>query len=174
MNPSKRHIFVDSFPFEEPNRRVRPKNSTTPQGNHQKPQGQTEDDQPEEGHAPTQDAEATGRADTSRAGSQAGETPRVRTPAGPDSRAQGIDAAQHPGKKGQGQAPGHLCGMRGSPPSRPRPGARPAPSATGSTKSRPGRELPRKGSRPPVKLASSDDNPPRFPRLSQLPLVCFA
>ena len=30
MNPSKRHIFVDSFPFEEPNRRVRPKKSTTP------------------------------------------------------------------------------------------------------------------------------------------------
>ena len=68
-----------------------------------------------EGHAPTQDAKATGRTDTSRAGSQAGETPRVRTPTGPDSRAQGIDTAQHPGKKGQGQAPGHLYGMRGSP-----------------------------------------------------------
>ena len=52
----------------------------------------------------------------------------------------------------------------GFPPSRPRPGARPAPSATGSTKSRPGRELPRKGSRPPVKPASSDDNPAHGPR----------
>ena len=46
-----------------------------------------------EGHAKGQKAEATGRAEPSRAGSQAGETPRVRTPAGPDSGAQGIDAA---------------------------------------------------------------------------------
>ena len=146
MNPSKRHIFVDSFPFEEPNRRVRPKKSTTPpQGNHQNPQGQTEDDQPEEGHAPTQDAEATGRADTSRAGSQAGETPRVRTPAGPDSRAQGPEAAQHPGKKGQGQAPGYLCGMRGSP----HPGRDPVPdllqAPPGVPKAGQGESCPEKG-----------------------------
>ena len=57
-----------------------------------------------------------------------------------------------------------ICVECGAPPSPPRPGARPAPSATGSTKSRPGRELPRKGSRPPVKPASSDDNPAHGPR----------
>ena len=98
-----------------------------------------------EGHAPTQDAEATGRTDTSRAGSQTGETPRVRTPMGPDSRAQGIDTAQHPGKKGQGQAPGHLCGMRGSP----HPGRDPVPgllrATPGVPKAGQGESCPEKG-----------------------------
>ena len=98
-----------------------------------------------EGHAPTQDAEATGRTDTSRAGSQTGETPRVRTPTGPDSRAQGIDTAQHPGKKGQGQAPGHLYGMRGSP----HPGRDPVPgllqATPGVPKAGQGESCPEKG-----------------------------
>ena len=30
MSPPKRQIFVDSFPFEEPKRRAKPKKSTTP------------------------------------------------------------------------------------------------------------------------------------------------
>ena len=30
INPPKRHIFVDSFPFEEPNHREKPKKSRTP------------------------------------------------------------------------------------------------------------------------------------------------
>ena len=114
MNSPKRQVFVDSFSFEEPNRRGTHKKSTTPppQGNHQETQGQ-----PEEGHAstrgPTQEAEGDGRADTSRGGSQAGETTRVRTPEGPDSRAQGTKTPQHPGKKGQGQAPSITTSVQG-------------------------------------------------------------
>ena len=165
MNPPKRQVFVDSFYFfEEPNRRGTHKKSTTPpQGNHQETQGQ-----PEEGHAstrgPTQEAEGEGRADTSRGGSQAGETTRVRTPEGPNSRAQGTKTPQYPGKKGQGQASGHLCRMRGSPPSRTRPAARTALSATGSTQGKPSKELPSRRNKPPDKPASSDDNPGPGPR----------
>ena len=73
-----------------------------------------------EGHAKGQKAKASGRADTRTDRSSERGTPSIRTEEEPDSGAEGVETPGHPGKKGQGPAPRHLCRMWSSTHSRQR------------------------------------------------------
>ena len=64
-----------------------------------------------EGHAKGQKPKASGRADTRTDRSSERGTPSIRTEEEPDSGAEGVETPGHPGKKGQGPAPRHLCRM---------------------------------------------------------------
>ena len=163
INPPKRHIFVDSFPFEEPNHREKPKKSRTPRRattgkpkakqktNRKKatPQATPQPRTPKPRVEPTP-AELEARDQNQREYNRN----RNRTPERKELNRQ-IAQAKRQKAKSLG-----LCVGCGAPPSRTRPAVRHVPGNTGNTAGKPGREPSSRGSRHPDRPGSSEDNRP--------------
>ena len=163
MNPPKRQLFVDSFSFEEPNRRGTHKKSTTPssattkkpKANRKKamPQPAAQPRKPKARVEPTP-AEVEARQERQREY----ERRRAQTPERKELKRR-ITQERRDKAKLLG-----ICVGCWAPPIPDETRCKNALSSTGSTKGKPSKELPSRRNKPPDKPAPSDDNPGHGPR----------